>query len=465
MKLVKTARDARPHRAHADDRQAAAELETRVNETHADLQSAAARHPLRAASSLLTGGRAWPSCRATPTRRRDLVDAGAGRSRRSSAENELQPLNRSGDEEGCHYENGVVPHAEGLQGSLRQVHRGRLDRRCPAIRNTAARACRKVINFAVEEMICSANLSFGMYPGLTHGAYNALHLHGTDEQKQRLSAEAGRRHLDRHHVPDRAALRHRSRPDQDQGGARHGDGRYRITGTKIFISAGEHDLTENIIHLVLARLPDAPAGIQAASALFLVPKFLPDADGTPGPRNGVALRLDRAQDGHQGLVHLRDEFRRRARAGWSASRTRACRAMFTMMNAARLGVGMQGLGLAEVAYQNAVTYATDRLQGRSLTRRQGPGEAGRSDHRASRRAAHAADHAGARPKAAARSAYWIGMELDISQQHPGRGAPAGGRRSRRAADADREGVLHRSSASTPPISACRCIGGHGYIRE
>jgi len=155
-----------------------------------------------------------------------------------------------------------------------------------------------------------------------------------------------------------------------------GDGSYKITGTKIFISAGEHDLTSNIIHLVLAKLPDAPDGVRGIS-LFLVPKFIPDANGQPGPRNGVACGSIEHKMGIMAnatcVMNFDDA------QGWLVGEPhRGMRAMFTMMNAARLGVGMQGLGLATVAYQNALTYTQERLQGRALT---GP------RNRASRRSA------------------------------------------------------------------------------
>ncbi|MEJ1976719.1 MAG: acyl-CoA dehydrogenase family protein [Acetobacteraceae bacterium] len=156
-------------------------------------------------------------------------------------------------------------------------------------------------------MITAANTSFGLYPGLTHGACQAILSHGSDALKQRYLPKMVAGTWSGTMVPDGSALRHRSRPAAHEGGAAAGWAGYRITGSKIFISAGEHDLTENIIHLVLARLPDAPPGVKGIS-LFLVPKFLPDDQGGPGARNGVVCTRHRAQDGHPCLRHLQMSF-------------------------------------------------------------------------------------------------------------------------------------------------------------
>ncbi len=203
------------------------------------------------------------------------------------AEEVLAPLNAHGDAEGCVLENGVVRTPARLPRGICDLPRGRLDGDRERSRRTAARACRRASNKLVEEMICSANLAFSLYPGLTHGAYRAIESHGSEALQADLSAETGRWHLGRHHVPDRGALRHRSRPAAHPRRAAAATAAYRITGGKIFISAGEHDLTENIVHLVLARLPDAPPGVKGIS-MFLVPKYLPAADGRPGARNGVS---------------------------------------------------------------------------------------------------------------------------------------------------------------------------------
>ena len=184
---------------------------------------------------------------------------------------------------------------------------------------------------------------------------------------------------------------------------KQGDGSYKITGTKIFISAGEHDLSENIVHLVLARIEGAPPGIRGMS-LFVVPKFLPAPDGSLGRRNGVACGSIEEKMGIHGNATCVMNYD--GATGWLiGEENRGINAMFTMMNGARLGVGVQGLALSEVAYQNAAAYAKDRLQGRALDRRKISRQAGRSDHRPSRRAAHADDHPRLQRGRRARSFY------------------------------------------------------------
>ena len=275
----------------------------------------------------------------------------------------LAPLNRTGDEEGCHYENGVVRAPAGFKAAYRAfVEAGWSGLACdPAY---GGQGLPKVLNTAFEEMICSANLSFGTYPGLSHGAYNALDLHGTDELKTRYLAKlvdgtwSGTMCLTEPQCGTDLGLI-RSKAEPGAGGA------WRITGTKIFISAGEHDLTENILHLVLARLPDAPVGIRGIS-LFLVPKFLVKANGELGARNGVACGGIEHKMGIKASATCVMNFE--DAAGWLVGKPhKGMSAMFTMMNAARLAVGIQGLGLAETAYQSAVAYARERLQGRALS--------------------------------------------------------------------------------------------------
>ena len=274
----------------------------------------------------------------------------------------LAPINRAGDEEGCHFENGVVRTPAGFKEAYAAYCRDGW----PALHADPAfggQGLPKTVSLMFEEMICSANLSFGMYPGLSHGAYEALHAHGTAELQQTylpklVSGEwSGTMCLTEPHCgTDLGLLRTRAVPDKD--------GSFRITGTKIFISAGEHDLTSNILHLVLARLPDAPAGSRGIS-LFLVPKFLPTADGRPGMRNTVAAGAIEHKMGIKASSTCVMNFD--GAQGWLVGQpNRGLMAMFTMMNAARLSVGIQGLGLAEVSYQNAVAYARERLQGRAL---------------------------------------------------------------------------------------------------
>ena len=294
---------------------------------------------------------------ATPDLIRQILEEGA-----KLCEEVLFPLNQSGDAEGCTFENGVVRTPSGFKEAYQTyLEGGWTGLSCdPAY---GGQGLPKLVNTMLEEFICSANLSFGMYPGLSLGAYNALSLYGSDELKARFLPKlvdgtwSGTMCLTEPHCgTDLGLIRTKAVPGED--------GAYAITGTKIFISAGEHDLTENILHLVLARLPDAPAGTKGIS-LFLVPKFLPRADGTPGPRNGVACGSIEHKMGIKASSTCVMNFDEAT--GWLVGEPhKGMRAMFVMMNAARLAVGIQGLGIAEVAYQNAVGYARDRLQGRSL---------------------------------------------------------------------------------------------------
>ena len=275
------------------------------------------------------------------------------------------PLNRPADEEGCHYDpatKAVTTPAGFRESYAKYVEGGWGALSCdPAF---GGQGLPIVLNQCLFEMLNSASQAWAMYPGLTHGAYECLREHGTPEQKatylpKLVSGEwMGTMCLTEAHCgTDLGLLRTRAEPQPD--------GSYRLTGSKIFISSGEHDMTPNIVHLVLARLPDAPAGSKGIS-LFVVPKVLVNADGSLGERNAIScgaiehkmcikasatcqMNLDGAVGTLVGQPH------------------KGLAAMFVMMNAARLGVGNQGLGLTEVAYQNAAAYAKERLQGRSLS--------------------------------------------------------------------------------------------------
>jgi alkylation response protein AidB-like acyl-CoA dehydrogenase len=279
------------------------------------------------------------------------------------AQEVLLPINASGDEEGCTYENGVVRTPKGFREAytkFREMGWGALA--SPA--EFGGQDLPEILSKMVEEMQCSANLSFGLYPGLTHGAVLAMLGHASDELKACYLPKmiegtwSGTMNLTEPHCgTDLGLLRTKAVPQAD--------GSYRISGAKIFISAGEHDLTENIIHLVLARLPDAPKGVKGIS-MFLVPKFLPTEDGRPGPRNGVTCAGIEHKMGLKASATCQLLFD--DATGWLVGEpNRGLAAMFTMMNAERLSVGIQGLGVAETAYQSAVSYAKERLQGRSLT--------------------------------------------------------------------------------------------------
>lgn len=371
----------------------------------------------------------------------------------------LHPINRSGDEEGCTYENGVVRTPKGFREAYQTFCDG----------GWTSIACKpefggqgmpKLVNSMVEEMICSSNLSFGMYPGLSHGAYVALEAYGSDELKQQylpkiVSGEwSGTMCLTEPHCgTDLGMIRTKAEP--------RGDGSYAITGTKIFISAGEHDLTENIIHLVLAKLPDAPEGAKGIS-LFLVPKFLPNADNTPGPRNGVMCGAIEHKMGIKASATCVMNFD--GATGWLVGQPhKGMQAMFAMMNTERLAVGVQGLGLGEASYQGALAYAKDRIQGRSLTGTKNP-EA-KADpilvHPDVRRMllTQKATMEGSRALVG-----WVAQALDLANHHPD--------------PAVRQESEDLVALLTPIVKALltdlgyeatnigvQVYGGHGYIRE
>ena len=275
----------------------------------------------------------------------------------------LQPLNLVGDVEGCTLENGIVRTPTGFKEAFEQVKEGGwtgLD----MPEEFGGQNMPYLMGTTVAEMFSSANQSFTMYQGLTHGAASAINAHGTDALKNTylpnmISCEwTGTMNLTEPHCgTDLGMMRTKAEPQDD--------GSYKITGQKIFISAGDHDLADNIIHLVLAKITGAPEGIKGVS-LFVVPKVMVNEDGSLGARNGVSVGKIEEKMGIHGnstCVMNYDE----AVGYLLGDEHKGMRAMFTMMNEARLGVGMQGLAMAEVAYQNALTYAKDRLQGRDVT--------------------------------------------------------------------------------------------------
>lgn len=374
-------------------------------------------------------------------------------------EDVLFPINQSGDAEGVHLENGEVRTPSGFKDAYT---------RYTADGWTAIAAdpayggsgLPEMVRFVMEEMLCSANLSFSMYPGLSHGAYSALMSHGSDELKQRYLPKlidgtwGGTMCLTEAHAgTDLGILTTKAEPA--------GDGAYRITGQKIFISAGEHDLTENIVHLVLAKLPDAPGGTKGIS-LFLVPKFLPTDEGGIGTRNSVTCGSVEHKMGIKASATCVLNFDNAV--GWMVGEPhKGMRAMFVMMNGARLAVGLQGLGLSEVAYQNALAYAKDRLQGRSLTGPKNP------EGTADSILVHPDVRKGLlRIKAfneGMRSlAYWVGIRIDVEHRHPDA--------------AVRQDASDMVALMTPVIKAfltdkgfentniaLQTLGGHGYIKE
>jgi len=275
------------------------------------------------------------------------------------------PLNVSGDAEGCKLD--TATHEVTTPTGFKEAYAKYVEGGWPGLScdpEFGGQGLPLVINQCLYEMMNSANQAWTMYPGLTHGAYAALHTHGTDEQKatylhKMTSGEwTGTMCLTEPHCgTDLGLMRTRAEPQPD--------GSYRLTGNKIFISAGEHDMAGNIIHLVLARLPDAPPGIKGVS-LFIVPKFRVNKDGTPGERNGIycgGLEHKMGIHGNATAQIVLDG----AHGTMVGQPNKGMQGMFVMMNAARLGVGNQSLGLTEVAYQNALAYARDRIQMRSLS--------------------------------------------------------------------------------------------------
>ena len=275
------------------------------------------------------------------------------------------PLNISGDSQGCTIDQAT--HAVTTPKGFKEAYAKFIEGGWAALGCDPAfggQGLPLVVNQMFYEMLNSANQAWTMYPGLTHGAYAALHAHGTEEQKQTYLHKmtsgqwTGSMCLTEPHCgTDLGLMRTKAEPQVD--------GTYKITGNKIFISAGEHDMAENIIHLVLARLPDAPVGIKGVS-LFIVPKILVNKDGTRGARNGIycgGLEHKMGIHGNATAQIVLDG----AIGTLVGQPNKGMNAMFVMMNAARLGVGNQSLGLTEVAYQNALAYAKDRIQMRSLS--------------------------------------------------------------------------------------------------
>jgi alkylation response protein AidB-like acyl-CoA dehydrogenase len=279
-------------------------------------------------------------------------------------ESVLHPLNEVGDREGCtRHQDGSVTTPTGFKGAFDQF----VENGWPLLAADPAyggQGLPHIINLAINEMVSSSNMAFGMYPGLTHGAYAAINEGGNQAQKDMYLPKmascqwTGTMNLTEPHCgTDLGLLRTKAVPQPD--------GSYKITGQKIFISAGEHDLAENIIHLVLARIEGAPEGVKGIS-LFIVPKFIPDADGNPGTRNTLScgkLEEKMGIHGNATAVMNYDE----ATGYLIGEQNKGLRIMFVMMNEARLGVALQGLAQSEIAYQNGAAYAKDRIQGRSLS--------------------------------------------------------------------------------------------------
>jgi acyl-CoA dehydrogenase len=376
------------------------------------------------------------------------------------AETVLAPLNLSGDQEGCtRHPDGSVTTPKGFKAAYDTYAQGGwMGLSVPE--EYGGQGLPHTLNTAIQEFASGANLALGMYPGLTQGAVAALLVHGSEAQKQTYlpkmvsGAWTGTMNLTEPHCgTDLGLLKTKAVPN--------GDGSYSITGTKIFISAGEHDMAENIVHLVIARIEGAPAGTKGIS-LFVVPKFLVEDDGALGARNGVSCGSIEHKMGIHGnatCVMNYDGAR-----GWLVGEAnRGLNAMFVMMNEARLAVGVQGLSQSEVAYQNAVAYAKDRLQGRALTGAKAPDKAAdpiivHPDVRRTLMQIRAFN------EAARGLMLWTALQSDIA--HRSEDA-----QERQAAD-DYLGLMtpvvkgvltDRGFANA--VEAQQMFGGHGYIEE
>ncbi|MCK9553396.1 acyl-CoA dehydrogenase, partial [Aquamicrobium sp.] len=376
------------------------------------------------------------------------------------AENVMLPLNRVGDTEGCtRHEDGSVTTPKGFSEAYRQYREGGwMGLAAPA--EYGGQGLPYTLHAAVGEYLSASNMALMMYPGLTQGAIAAIVEHGNDEQKQTFlpkmidGAWTGTMNLTEPHCgTDLGLLRTKAVPN--------GDGTYRISGQKIFISAGDHDMADNIIHLVLARIEGAPEGVKGIS-LFIVPKFRLDSEGNPGAANGVScgsLEEKMGIHGNATCVMNYDE----AEGTLLGAENGGLKAMFVMMNEARLGVGLQGLSVSEIAYQNAVAYARERLQGRSLSGPKNPN--GKADpiivHPDIRRALMTMR---AFNEAGRALILWTALNSDIAHR-------SDDEKARQTAD-DMLGLMTpvikgvlTDKGFEHAVMAQQVFGGHGYIEE
>jgi len=372
----------------------------------------------------------------------------------------LTPLNRVGDKEGCErHPDGSVSTPAGFKDAFKQlVEGGWIGISAPE--EFGGQGLPATLTSIVNEFFCSANMAFAMYPGLTQGAIAALIVHASPELKKKYLPKmvtgtwTGTMNLTEPHCgTDLGLLRTKA--------VKQADGSYQITGTKIFISAGEHDMAENIIHLVLARIEGAPAGTKGIS-LFVVPKLAVNDDGSLGARNGVScgsIEVKMGIHGNSTCVMNYD-----GATGWLiGEENRGLNAMFVMMNEARLGVGVQGLALSEVAYQNAAAYAKERLQGRSISGVKAPDKPADPIivHPDIRRALMSMR---AFNEAARALVLWISLQGDVAHR-------SGDEKARQSAD-DLMGLLTpvvkgvlTDTGFANTVTAQQVFGGHGYIAE
>tara|TARA_B100001123_G_scaffold316760_1_gene354740 strand:+ start:268 stop:2067 length:1800 start_codon:yes stop_codon:yes gene_type:complete len=378
------------------------------------------------------------------------------------AEDVIAPINQMGDQQGCHFENGVVTTPSGYREAFRAYAEGGWIG-VSADPDHGGQGLPHVYASVIGEMMASASLAFETYPGLISGAIEAIERHGTPEQKETYLPQliagkwGGTMNLTEPHCgTDLGLIKTRAEVKDD--------GSYSLTGTKIFITAGEHDLTENIIHLVLARIPGSPEGVRGIS-LFIVPKFLASGDSEGSmevTRNNVVCSSVERKMGLKASSTCVMSFD--SATGYLLGESnKGMRAMFTMMNAARLGVAIQGIGVSESAYQMASTYARERCQGRALNGPAKPNQVADPIivHPDVRRMllTMRAYNEGARALA-----LWTGLQIDLSRKHPDQGT--------------RRNASDFVALMTPVIKACftdmgfesanlglQCFGGHGYVSD
>lgn len=389
----------------------------------------------------------------------DMVEAIVGEAAKV-AEEALFPLNLSGDQEGCtRRDDGSVTVPKGFKEAYDQYCQGGwIGLAVPE--EFGGQGLPYTLHAAVGEYMSSANMSLMMYPGLTQGAIAAILVHGSDEQKATYLPKmvegtwSGTMNLTEPHCgTDLGLLRTKAVPQ--------GDGSYKISGQKIFISAGEHGMTDNIIHLVLARIEGAPEGIKGIS-LFIVPKFMVGEDGSLGSRNGAtcgAIEEKMGIHGNSTCVMNYDD----AVGYLIGAENRGLSAMFVMMNEARLGVGLQGLSIAETAYQNAVAYANERIQGRSLSGAKAPDKKAdpiivHPDIRRSLMTIKAFNEAGRA------FLLWTALKSDIAHRSPDEAERQNADDLLGLATPILKGVL-TDKGFDHAVMAQQVFGGHGYIEE
>ncbi|MEV4608014.1 acyl-CoA dehydrogenase C-terminal domain-containing protein [Neorhizobium sp. LMR1-1-1.1] len=389
----------------------------------------------------------------------DMIEAIVGEAAKV-AEEALFPLNLSGDQEGCsRRDDGSVTVPKGFKEAYDQYCQGGwIGLAVPE--EFGGQGLPYTLHAAVGEYMSSANMSLMMYPGLTQGAIAAILVHGSDEQKATYLPKmvegtwSGTMNLTEPHCgTDLGLLRTKAVPQ--------GDGSYRISGQKIFISAGEHGMTDNIIHLVLARIEGAPEGTKGIS-LFIVPKFIVGEDGSLGERNGAtcgAIEEKMGIHGNSTCVMNYDD----ATGYLIGAENKGLSAMFVMMNEARLGVGLQGLSIAETAYQNAVAYANERIQGRSLSGAKAPDKKAdpiivHPDIRRSLMTIKSFNEAGRA------FLLWTALKSDISHRSPDEKERQNADDLLGLATPILKGVL-TDKGFDHAVMAQQVFGGHGYIEE